>query len=126
MTITVNDEIKHHLAYMIKAGETARSKLLAKLMQTNSAAISAISWMEQPTEEIALAALAETVIGYTTREQQPVDLIKALVYVVKSETRKLMQNQYRGGSTSQFHNATETAQRAAAVRFIEAFSHIQE
>lgn len=66
---------------------------------------------------VRIGALAQTVLAIAAEGEHSLE--RALQYVTDQETRALLSNQYRGGSSSDFHNATDAAKREGSAQFLD-------
>jgi len=98
--------------------ETARSRFVesfsSKAVAANNLFIHAVSWLEDPMITIAKGMFSEQAyieMDECEEKDTPVDMIGQL-------KQTLLRNNWRGTSSSAYHNATEGSYREAAARFL--------
>ena len=116
------EALKHRLTRQVAESQAAVEKLTAA-MKSPFYAIDRFEWLGSYATGIVEGALAERVLAIADPknadkdEVEPRSLEAAAQAVLNMETEALMRDQYRGSSTSAFHNATQDARREAASRF---------
>lgn len=111
-------DLEHNMRALLRVSSNATATIIEKF-QNAYTALNTLEWMETHATNIALGALAETVAAYTdANRSEPMNIVDAIEAVVTRERDSLMRNQYRGTSTSAWHNAAEGAKREAATRFV--------
>lgn len=113
--MTRTEYIMMNLDDIIEDAAKARAKFLERANDANGF-IYELRWAENAAMDNAMGAIAENLRAYVDEGNKVAD---ALVRAQRELTRQLLRDQLRGASTSQFHNATEHQQRAAASRMLE-------
>lgn len=113
--MTRTEYIMMSLDNIIEDATKARAKFLDRTNDANEF-IYALQWAESAALDNAKGAIAENLRAYINAGNKVAD---ALVMAHRELTRQLLRDQFRGTSSSQFHNATEHQQRAAASSMLE-------
>lgn len=111
---------ERRIAGEIEAGAKDLAEFKQKMTDANSA-LYRLGWLGGVAERLAEAALNEKVV-WMKQENPLLDFEVCISNVVEYERRALLNDNYRGSSTSAFSNATEGAKRTAASRFVARWS----
>ena len=112
--------VRRNLERQVTTGKAALAKFVADVQgSTLYNAVERLTWLQDPSIEMQVGALACEVLSVQEGEDGQLEL--RLRYMVENQTRAMLTNQYRGGSSSAYHNATDVAKREGASRFIDSY-----
>lgn len=109
--------VLQNLKRSVDTGLSAVAKMSEKASKSCMAAANELSWANGPAEQVAYGALCEQVLAYL-EQRNTTSLRDAVAAVAEEQQRYLINDYYRGGSSSAFSNAMQAASRAAASNFV--------
>lgn len=116
---SAQESVRPDMEQLVLRAQEKRQGFIQKIREgTEMGFLTALAWAAEEAEAQQVAWYASMVLARLDHEDSDELPWDALAVIAEKARDALLEDQYRGGSTSHFSNAVEHAQRAGAARFL--------